>query len=282
MKIGVSGACGHLGTATVRELKARNAGHYIVGVSRTPETVAGADEARRGDYDDPETLATAYAELDRLLIIPSLSLEPGRRAAQSRAAIDAAVAAGVGHIVFMSSVGTRDVAEPHIWANYFAGEQHLMRNAPEWSILRMNYYAEAFVAEVKNVLARGALTGLAENRVAFVARDDLAAAAAGLLTGDNHAGAIYSGTGPRSVSGAERASLVAEITGQPLTFTVLSEEVLRDGLAAAGMPDFLVDVVVSIQQGFAEGGFDIVTGDIEKLSGRPPRPLEDILRADQA
>jgi hypothetical protein len=35
--------------------------------------------------------------------------------------------------------------------------------------------------------------------------------------------------------------------------------------------------VVSIQASFAAGAFDIVTGDVERLGGRPPKPLRDVL-----
>ena len=55
----------------------------------------------------------------------------------------------------------------------------------------MNFYAESFVQQAQASLAQGVLTGLAANRVAFVARGDVAAAAAGILIGDGHAGAIY-------------------------------------------------------------------------------------------
>jgi NAD(P)H dehydrogenase (quinone) len=158
------------------------------------------------------------------LIIPTMANAPGVRGGQTVAAIDAAVAAGVGHIVFMSSAGTRAVEEPDIGASYYAGEQRLMRTAHKWSILRMNYYAEMMIDEAKMSLGRGALAGLAENKVAFVSRDDLAAAAAGLLVGEGHEGAIYTGTGPASITGAERAAAIAEASGRPMTFVVLPEE----------------------------------------------------------
>lgn len=278
MKIGVSGASGQLGRATLKELKARAQGHDIVGISRTPDAlgVEGV-EARAGDYDQPAALAQAYRGLDRLLLIPTVELAKGRRAAQNLAAIDAAVAAGVKHVVFVSSAGARAVEEPHIWASYYVAEQRLMATAPKWSVLRMNYYAEALLQEAQMSLAHGVITGLAENRVAFVARDDLAAAAAGLLAGEGHEGAIYNGTGPVSLSGAERAALVAEASGKPMNFLALPEEALRGGLAGAGLPDEVVDAVVAIQQSFAVGGFDIVTGDVERLSGKAPRPLETVL-----
>src|SRR5450631_1042456 len=272
MKIGVSGASGHLGRAVVSELLQRAGGHEVVAISRTPETVTGAAEGRFGDYDRPESLVKAYAGLDRLLIITTVAPEPGKRGAQNIAAIDAAVRAGVKHIVFMSATGTRQEEEPARGASYWRGEQHLIARAPAWTILRMNFYAEAFVKQARASLDQGMLTGLAENRVAFVARGDVAAAAAGILIGDGHAGAIYNATGPERLSGAERAALIAEITGRPLPFRVITEEQLRAGLTQAGLPVEVVNIVISIQASFAAGAFDIVTGDVERLGGRPPSP----------
>ena len=168
MKIGASGASGHLGRAVVSELLQRAEGHEVVAITRTPETVSRPAQGRFGDYNRPESLAEAYAGLDRLLIIPTV--DPVKRGAQNVAAIDAAVRAGVKHIVFMSAVGTRQEEEPALGASYWRGEQHLIATAPAWTILRMNYYAEGLVQQAQASLARGVLTGLAENRVAFVAR----------------------------------------------------------------------------------------------------------------
>src|SRR6184192_2631993 len=255
MKIGVSGASGHLGRAVVSELLQRPGGHEVVAITRTPETVSGPARGRFGDYNRPESLAKAYAGLDRLLIIPTV--DPGKRVAQNVAAIDAAVRAGVKHIVFMSAAGARQEEEPALGASFWRGEQHLIATAPAWTILRMNFYAEALVQQAQASLDRGVLTGLAENRVAFVARGDVAAAAAGILIGDWHAGAIYNSTGPERLSGAERAALIAEITGRPIAFLVIREEQLRAGLTQAGLPAEVVNIVSSIQASFAVGAFDI-------------------------
>jgi len=277
MKIGVSGASGHLGRAVVAELLQRSGGQEVVAITRTPEAVSGPAQRRFGDYDRHETLVKAYAGLERLLIITTVDPEPGKRGAQNVAAIDAAVSAGVEHIVFMSAVGTRQEKEPARGASYWRGEQHLIATAPAWTILRMNFYAEAFVQLAQASLKQGALTGLAENRAAFVARDDVAAAAAGILIGDGHAGAIYNATGPERLSGAERAALIAEITGSPVAFRVITEEQLRAGLAQAGLPAAAVNIVTGIQASFAAGVFDILTGDVERLAGRLPKPLREVL-----
>jgi NAD(P)H dehydrogenase (quinone) len=274
MKIGVSGASGKLGQGVLRELAARAQGHNIIAMSRTPEKTGSGVEGRLGDYDQPETLAQAYAGLDRLLLIPTSDQRPGKRGEQSVTAIQAAVQAGVKHIVFMSAAGTREQEEPNIGASYWSGEQFLIKNAPRWTILRMNYYVEALAMEVASAVGQGGLTGVAENRVAC---DDVAAAAAGILTGEGHSGAIYNATGDKACTGAERAALISELTGKPVGFVTVPAEALRAGMAKAGLPENVINSWVSIQNDFANGAFDVVTGDVKRLAGRAPKPLREAL-----
>lgn len=277
MRIGVSGASGQLGKDVVAALLARGGGHEVVGISRTPGTVQSPAAGRHGDYDRPESLIDAYAGLDRLLIIPSAEVRPGLRDRHFITSIDAAAQAGVGHVVMMSSAATREMEARAMFAAYWRGEQHLMRVARRWSILRMNYYAESFAQVAALSLGTGALAGLGENRVAFVSREDVAAAAAGLLLGAGHAGAIHNATGPAAVTGAERAALMAEAAGKPLRFVALDEARLRRGMAQAGIPDAYIDALIDIERHFAAGDFDIVTGDVERLAGRRPASLREVL-----
>lgn len=279
MNIGVSGASGNLGKAIVRQLQARNQGHKIVAISRTPATSDGI-EGRFGDYDRPETLSTAYAGLDKVILIPTIDLRPGVRGSQNEAAIAAAVAAGVKHIVLISAAGTREQAEPAIGASYWRGEQALIKSAASWTILRMNYYAEALAQEAQSAAGSGALTGFAENKVAFVGREDVAAAAAGIVLSEGHSGAIYNATGAKSYTGAERAALLSDVLGVHVAFAAIPVEVLQGGLAQMGLPDIVINAVVAIQQDFVDGAFDVVTGDVEKLAGRPPQDLRDLLGAN--
>jgi NAD(P)H dehydrogenase (quinone) len=137
VKIGVSGASGHLGRAVVSELLQRAGGHEVRSdhahtrnrLCAGPGTIRRLQPARKS--------CEAYAGLDRLLIITTVDPEPGRRGAQNVAAIDAAVKAGVRHVVFMSGVGTRQEEEPARGASYWRGEQHLIATARAWTILRI-------------------------------------------------------------------------------------------------------------------------------------------------
>ena len=142
----------------------------------------------------------------------------------------------------------------------------------------MNFYAEAFVQQAQASLGQGVLAGLAENRAAFVARDDVAAAAAGILTGDGHAGAIYNATGPETLDGPARAAVVAQVTGKPFAFVQVPLEQLLGGLKAAGLPPAVIDAFTSIEDMWAKGAFDITTGDVARLAGRVPRRLIDVAK----
>jgi NAD(P)H dehydrogenase (quinone) len=279
MKIGISGASGQLGAATVAELKTRAKGAQLVGISRSPDKVSALGiEGRFGDFDQPESLTKAFAGLDRLLVIPSSDMRPGVRAKQGKDAIERAAEAGVEHIVFTSSLGTRFAQAPHLWESYFVPEQTLMRTSTKWTILRMAYYAESFIDEVRMSLARGVHASTSNAPVNFVSRNDVAAAAAGILATDGHHGAIYQATGPAALDGAARAALVAKVTGKNFGFAQITADQYREGLAGAGLPPFVVDAVLSIQDMWARGGFNVTTGDVERLAGRAPRSLEDALR----
>lgn len=277
MKIGVNGASGILGQTVLAELKARGADD-IVAISRTPHAVEGV-EARRGDYDQPETLASAYAGLDRLVLIPSPDFTPGKRTRQVLDAIDAAVKAGVKHIVLLSAAGTRKAEDPAAGAAYWLGEQHLMRTAQDWTIVRMNYYAETMAEQTPASVEKGVIAGLGSERVAYVSRDDLGAALAGVLVGEGHAGAIYNATGPEVLSGEDRAALATELFGKPVEFKVVSVDALREQMSQMGLPPFVVGAIIDMKGMYLEGHFDIVTTDVERLSGRPAKSFREILAA---
>src|SRR5258705_659131 len=155
MKIGVSGASGHLGRAVVSELLERPGGHEVVAITRSPETVSGPAQARFGDYNRPKSLAEAYAGLDRLLIITTVDPEPGKRGAQNVAAIDAAVKAGVKHIVFMSAVGTRQEEEPARGASYWRGGEHPFPPAPGRGDLPLKFLVETFLSPAEGSPVHG-------------------------------------------------------------------------------------------------------------------------------
>lgn len=277
MKIGVSGASGQLGSAVVQALAETVAAENLVAISRTPKTdltYAG----RLGDYDQSDTLVAAYQGLDRLLLIPGADLRPGIRSRQMSAAVDAAAQAQVGHVFLLSATGTQREGESAVGAAYWHSEQALIKSAiPAWTILRMSYFSETLVEEVRMSLTAGGLAMLEDSRVSFVSRGDVAKAAAAALTSEGHEGAIYQLTGSEALRGEAVCRLVAQQIQRPFALNVMPAEVLRAGLLKTGLPDVVADAVVSMKARQARGAYDIVSGDIVRLTGGTPCSLAEIL-----
>lgn len=281
MKIGITGANGHLGRATLRHLLSRVPATDTVAISRNPSAEAPAGvERRMGDFTRPETLQPAFSGLDRLAIIPTSDVTPGARLVQHKNAIGAAAAAGVGHVTFISSAGTRATDPEALGGAYFEPEQALMRSAREWTILRMSLYTEVLVDEARAALPQGVYVSTSRGRVSYVARDDVAAAAAGILATDGHHGAIYHATGPAALGPEEKVAAISKVAGQPLAFVQRSREEYRDALNQADLPPQLVRPILDIQDMIAEGWYDIVTGDVERLARTRPRSIEEVLAAN--
>ncbi|KQZ25693.1 NAD(P)H-binding protein [Caulobacter sp. Root1472] len=283
----VTGAGGQLGRRVVELLLEAGASN-IVAASRDPSKLADLAargvETRRVDFDEPAALPAAFAGVERLLLVSTDSLDqPGRRIAQHRAAIAAAQAAGVRHLVYTSAPGARPQAGGGVIDDHFWTEQALAASAiPGWTILRHNLYAELLLMGAGPAVASGALysaTGGAGR--AYVSREDCARIdAAALRQGEGRR--ILDVSGPAAVTQDEIAALYARLSGKPVTHHALSPDALRQGLLAAGLPSGLVEVLVDFDVAAAEGQHAVVTDAVERLTGKPPVSVAAFLEAHRA
>lgn len=283
MTIGITGAGGQLGGSVLNELLARGAKPgEIVAITRTPEKLsafaAKGIAVRAGDFDAPAGLAAAFKGIDRLLIIPTSELRPGKRTPQHKAAIDAAQAAGVKHLIYVSTVSARpgqDLVQSHLET-----EQAVYASGLAWTVVRMGMYFEnLFTGALQHALASGHYGATGPAPVANLARDDVAAALASVLLGKGHEGSLYHVTGGASLTPAEIAATIGKVFGKPVQAAIITDDQYAGGLKAAGLPDFVVDAILGIAQTAAKGMLDVVTGDVERLSGRKPVSLAEFLAA---
>src|SRR4051812_25915717 len=126
----VTGAGGHLGRHVVKQLLTANAGNIIAG-SRAPEKlgelVAKGADVRTVDFDDPRSLSVAFKGVDRLLIISTDALaKPGLRQYQHMTAIDAAVKAGIRHVIYTSMLNPEPGSPIPFAPDHFKTEQALI------------------------------------------------------------------------------------------------------------------------------------------------------------
>lgn len=284
MKIGITGASGHLGAALVQYALSRISASSIVAITRHPEKLEQFSrqgiQIRAGDFSQTPGLAAAFRDVERLLIIPTSELQPGVRSRQHAAAIEAAVSSGVQHLIYISTVSPRPDPNNSLFDSHFATEQALIASGVSWTILRMAVYTDTLLDAARRAVAAGSYAAVPGAPAAYVVRDDVAAAAAGILCTAGHAGITYHATGPVSVTQEEIADAMAKAAGKPIAFAEMSEEQQRAGLTAAGLPPAFVNSIAGFQAALRAGAFDLVTGDVARLSGKAAvSPFEFLSRA---
>jgi NAD(P)H dehydrogenase (quinone) len=282
MTIVVTGATGHLGHLIVEAL-------LRDGVAPS-DIVAGGrnlgkldDLAAKGvrvatiDYNDPSTLTAALAGADTLMLVSAS--EPGKRVEQHKAAIDAAVAAGITRIVYTSA--PRATTSRLILAPEHKGTEELIAaSGIPSTILRNGWYTENYVRSVPQLTATGELvSSVGDGRVASASRKDYADAAAAVLTTDGHEGKVYELSGDVAWSQADLAAAISEVTGTTVTYVPKTTEEHAAILKSAGLDDGTIFFVTTLDSNTRDGLLAETSGDLARLIGRPTTPLKDGLAA---
>lgn len=278
-KLLVTGATGQLGRRIVANLIEREgvAPADIIAGSRNPtnlsECAANGIETRKIDFDDP-ALADAFAGVDRLLIISTDALgQPGKRLSQHKAAVAGAQAAGVGHILY-TSMPKPDVSVIPFAPDHLGTEQAIAATGIGYTILRNGWYMENLFMALPQILASGQwFSAAGDGRNAHLTRDDCARAAAAALAANTTESRTYTLTGPKALTTRAVAELASAVSGKPISVVPVTDEQLVQGMIGAGLPEPMAQLFASFDRNAREGHFDIVTGDVEALTGVAPTPL---------
>jgi uncharacterized protein YbjT (DUF2867 family) len=245
---------------------------------RSPERaprIPGA-VALQSVYGDGERSVEALRGTRVLLMVSAA--ESATRLDEHRAFVDAAAAAGVGHVVYTSFVGASPRSTFTLGRDHAHTEDHIRASGMSFTFLRDSLYANFLPRMVGE---DGALRGPAgSGRVAAVAQEDVAAVAARvLLHPEAHVDATYALTGPSAFTLAEAAATLSRLTGREVRYVDESLEEAYASRASYGAPKWQVDAWVSTYTAIAAGELEQVSEDIPMLLGRPARSLEDVLTA---
>jgi NAD(P)H dehydrogenase (quinone) len=282
MTITVTGATGHLGRLVVLDLLHRGvAPGDIVAAVRTPENAADLAErgvqVRHADYKQPDTLRSALAGTDRLLLVSSNVVR--ERASDHAAVVDAAVEAGVSLVAY-TSILNADATQMKLAAEHQETEAHIRASGVPFVFLRNGWYTENYTASLAPTLEHGALVGAAsDGKVAPASRADYAAAAGVVLTGEGHEGRAYELAGDREVTLPELAAVIADVAGKPVAYQQLPEAEYDAMLAGVGVPPAMATILADSDLGIDRGELRTDSGDLARLIGRPTTPIEDTFRA---
>jgi NAD(P)H dehydrogenase (quinone) len=281
----VAGASGQLGRGVAEDLLSLVQPDRVRLLTRTPDRLAdlaarGAD-VRRVDLDEPATLPSALEGGNRLLLISTDALD--RRVTQHREAIEAAVRAGVGHVIYTSVVSPVPDNPAAVVETHRQTEEDLRAAGCAWTLLRSNLYAEYQEPEAREAAANGRFVhNRGDGGAAYVSRRDLAATGAAVLAQDGHAGEAYDVTGPESLSAADLARIYRELAGRPVEPVALDDDAFIAGMVGAaddGHMAYGARLVASFGRAIREGHFAGVSDTVARLTGRAPRSVRDVLAA---
>ena len=282
MSLIITGATGHLGRLVVDSLIARGtAASDIVATGR--DTAKLADLASSGvrvaelDYAKPETVAAVVTPGDTLLLVSAS--EPGNRADQHAAVIEAAKTAGVARIVYTSAPKATTSALV-LAPDHKATEESLVASGVPFTILRNGWYTENYAGEVEKGRENGAIVAsVGDGRVASASRKDYAEAAAVVLTAEGQEGKVYELSGDVAWDFDDLAAAIGGIVGREVVYTRLSPEEHAEMLTSFGLDAGTVGFVVALDGNIRDGLLAETSGDLSRLVGRATTPLAEGLAA---
>lgn len=272
----VTGATGNVGSELTARLCA--GGTPTRALVRTPEAadlLRGYDcEIAVGDFADAAALDRALEGVAALYLLTPAS---ERQVDQERAVIDAAVRAGGVRVVKHAVLGY-DGGIGRFGDNHAHSIEALRASGLPHSVLAPNSFMQNLLTSAAPVQEQSILpVAGGDAAVSHVDARDVAAVAAHVLTTEGHEGATYEITGPEALTYAEVAGQLSELLGREIRYLDVPPEQAQQGMLAAGLPGWSAGAIDELTAAYREGKGAKVTGEVEKATGAPARPLRDFL-----
>src|SRR5438094_3741010 len=268
--LAVTGATGNVGGRVARLLAAAGVPQRLVvrDAGRAP-SLPGATVVT-STYGDGAAARRALDGVDTLFMVSGA--EAADRVDQHRTFIDAAAAAGVGRIVYLSFYGAAPDSTFTLARDHWVTEEHIRGTGLAHVFVRDNMYLDFFPYMVDGGMIRGPA---GDGRVAAVAQDDIGAVVAAVLRSPGaHDGRTYSLTGPEALTLHESAAALGpHVRYEPQTLAQAYAS-----RAKYGAPDWQVDAWVSTYTAIAAGELAGVTDTVERITGHRARTLAEVLQ----
>lgn len=280
-KLLITGATGHLGTATIRQLLQKTSADKIVAFARdehkAKDLIAKGVEVRYGNFDDPDSLEKAVQGIDKVLLISTVDVHRYR---QHKNVVDAAKKAGVRRIAYTSGV-LKDVnASPlknHL-KSHFQTEDYIKESGLSYTILGNTLYAEVIPVYVGDkVFETGVYLPAGNGKVPFALRREMGEATANALLQDGSENKIYHLTGGKLYSYRDVAKVLTEISGKTVRYVEAKRTTFEEQLKQAEVSDMIISIVSGFNTDIKNHQYEIVSDDLENLLGKKPATLKEAL-----
>lgn len=274
--VGNTDPSGEIGRRVARRLADLGARQRLILPPDCPgATLPHAQNVTTTGYGDLDSMREALEGVQTLFLVPVR--EHPERVRLHVTAVDAAVAAGVGRIVYSSFLGAGPESTFTLARDHYATEEHIRSKGVPFTFLRGSAYFEVLRWIVG---ADGVIRGAAgDGCLAPVARDDMADTIAAVLASPGvHDGKTYDVTGPESLSLQQIADEFSAVTGKRIAYVNESVEEAWASRRTSGAPDWQVEAWVSTYLQIATGELDVVSDTVSRITGHAALSLREFLR----
>nr|WP_240962968.1 NAD(P)H-binding protein [Antrihabitans stalactiti] len=252
-------------------------GHVIRDTSRAADLTERGVRVRKGDFTDPASLASAFEGATQVLIV-SANETGGAAVAHHAAAIDAARTAGAQRILYTSHQGAAPNSLFAPMPDHAATENHLAQTGIPYTALRNGFYASTVPMLLGQARATGELLAPADGPVSWTTHDDLAEAAAIVLTKEG----LFDGptpplTAPDALDLNEIAAILTQHTGRTIRRVVVDDDEWTAGLIDHGVPAAQAAMLLGMFHAARRGEFATTDTALADLLGRPAAGVASIL-----
>ncbi|HVG47181.1 MAG TPA: SDR family oxidoreductase [Rubellimicrobium sp.] len=282
----VTGATGQLGRRIVAALAARLGGGHVVASARDPgkarNLAALGVEVRHGDYEEPDSLESAFAGATQVLLVSSNARATGGDTlAQHRRAIDAAHQAGVARVLYTSHMAASPASQFPPARDHAATEAMLAESGLRWTALRHGFHATSGLAMLGEGPRSDMVEAPSDGPVAWTAHDDLAEADAAILADEGRFdGPTPPLTSSEALDFAALAGIAGDLLGRPVERWIVPDEDMPARLAARGLPPRAAEMVMGYFHAARACEFASVDPTLARLIGRDPTPMREVMRKE--
>lgn len=279
--IAITGASGQLGRLVIKHLIAQQVpAQEIIAVVRDPQKVDDLKklgiQIKQGDYNKPETLKTALAGANRILLISSNEI--GKRLEQHQAVVDAAKILKP-ELIAYTSILKADTSTLSLAQEHLATENYIAQSGLNYSFLRNGWYIENYTMSLPSILEHQTVFGAAEDgKIAAATRNDFALAAAKILTSSNPK-KIYELAGDQAFTLSDFAKAVSEVYNKDVKYQNLPEEDFKKLLIQVGLPEAFASMLAETESKIPSGQLYSESKDLHQLIGRDTENLFNVLKA---